>query len=470
MTCRWSKPLSTCLLSCACLAIPAARSQEDRVKESTPIVLYSAYVDAARLERKVKSLEKRNRDLRDAVTRLKRRVRVLLKENAAGRKRLDRAQERIEQLDAELAAVRRDLKAARQALVSVEAENAELGATNRALAVALVARSAEVEDLRRENRSLAGQVRRLRSRLEAARREQEALEKERAHWRLQAQAAAVSGGVVSAAAPAPAGAGKERRPPETPAEHSPGGATRSSAQLERAGCAPGVRLPGLRLATYQVGRPAGRGPGPGSEKERPDAFRLVAEGQCLLDQGEVERAHERFQTALEAAPDLREARLGLAACYYIYGALPEAADLANSVLRNDPHHPTALSLMALIAWRRGELGRARKLIRQAADIAPKDPRIHNYAGIILHAGGEDASALEHFRRAVALDGEYAEAYFNLAVLLAESFGRMEEARRAYRQAREHGAAPDPWLEERLEPDESASAAAGTAVPTIVSGR
>jgi len=470
MMCRSSKSLSTCLLFSACVAIPTVLPQETPATDGTPIVLYSAYADSTRLERKVKSLEKKNRDLRDAITRLKGRVRSLLKENAAGRKQLNRAQEQIDRLTAELDSARRELEATRQALVSVEAENAELAATNNALAVALVARTAELEDLQRENQALAGQVRKLESQLEIARLEKEALERECARLKLEAQAAD-TGGTTSIASPTSTGAGKGRRLPKTPAEGSGDTATRSTEQTRAAESLPAVRLPGLRLAAYHVATPAGPSAGrSSSEAEKPDVFRLVAEGQRLLELGEVEQAHANFQAALEAKPDLREARLGLAACYYIYGALPEAADLTQSVLRNDPRHPTALSLMALIAWRRGELGRARELIRQATEIDPEDPRIHNYAGIILHADGEDDSALEHFRKAVALDQNYAEAYFNLAVLLAESYGRTGEARQAYRKALECGAEPDPWLEDRLKENESASAASSTAVPTIASGR
>jgi len=435
--------------------------------DSTPVVLYSAYPDCSRLEKKIQKLEARERDLRDAVVRLKQRLKASRQREAVQRRRLKEAQAELEGLRRDLAEAREKVSRLEMLTAALEEENRSLRSTNDFLTVTLVAREAELARLQDDRRREEKRLQELEQRLRELQAQKDALAEELAARRPAASHRSAPPATVSlspqriavTSATGVSAAGRTVISGSAPATASPTSGS-SSAGRPEAGAA--LRLPGLRLAAP---RPAS--PPPEAGAGTTDVYRLVAEGESRLENGELEEAERLFRQALKQRPDLSEARLGLAACCYAAGDLAGAERAAAGVLAEDPQHPMALALSGLIEWRRARLSRAREFIQRALRADSRDARIHNYAGIIFHANGDDREALKHFEEAVRLDPGYAEAHFNRAVLLADGFGRLAEAREAYRRAVENGAAPDPWLENLLE---KAAPSGPSPVPTTVSDR
>ena len=82
-------------------------------------------------------------------------------------------------------------------------------------------------------------------------------------------------------------------------------------------------------------------------------------------------------------------------------------------------------------------------LSQAIYLNPKDPKAHLYLGILIRKRGWLSGAEDEMRKAIELDGTYAEAHFNLAVLYLEREPpAFELARRHYYRALELGAEPD----------------------------
>lgn len=77
------------------------------------------------------------------------------------------------------------------------------------------------------------------------------------------------------------------------------------------------------------------------------------------------------------------------------------------------------------------------LIKSAADRLLGDPGRMNSLGALLAREGQPETALEYYRRAIALNPTYAEAQFNLITTLMD-LGRWREAQEAYAHSRELG--------------------------------
>lgn len=203
---------------------------------------------------------------------------------------------------------------------------------------------------------------------------------------------------------------------------------------------PGALSPGI--AESRPSRPAVE-----EAADTQSVFRLVAEGQRALREGNLERAYERFQAALAQKPGLSSALLGMAAVAYQADEIDEARRYVNEVLDADPRNAQALGLRGIIRWREGDTRAALRDCERAVDLDPRDPLLRKFYGITLNARGRTDDAIREMRKAVELDPSDAEAKINLAILLAS--GRrsdLEEARRFYMEAVAAGAAPDPELE------------------------
>jgi tetratricopeptide (TPR) repeat protein len=96
--------------------------------------------------------------------------------------------------------------------------------------------------------------------------------------------------------------------------------------------------------------------------------------------------------------------------------------------------PAARAMEAAIAHQRsGRLREAISSFRQAAELRPNDPIIHNNFGVALSMARKFDEAIAQFRRAIKLKGDFAAAYSNLGGALRET-GRLEETIAAMRSA------------------------------------
>jgi tetratricopeptide (TPR) repeat protein len=115
------------------------------------------------------------------------------------------------------------------------------------------------------------------------------------------------------------------------------------------------------------------------------------------------------------------------------GHLDQAQTLCLSVLKADPDHPSALYLMATIAYQSHQYNRAREMLEKAVSIQPDVPQYYNTLGLILEALGELDLAVETYARALSLKADYPQACNNMAIVLHKT-GRHDEAAEKCRQA------------------------------------
>ena len=117
------------------------------------------------------------------------------------------------------------------------------------------------------------------------------------------------------------------------------------------------------------------------------------------------------------------------------GDIGQAEKLLRQALARDPRHPGALFELGRIAYLAGNKNAAADCLRKAIAGAPDNGRFHNELGYVLIGLGERQQALHAFKRACEIDPEDADAIGNIGTFhLAE--GQINEAVTAYRRALE----------------------------------
>ncbi len=122
--------------------------------------------------------------------------------------------------------------------------------------------------------------------------------------------------------------------------------------------------------------------------------------------------------------------LKLAVQQHRAGNLRQAAGLYRGILQREPQHCDALYMLGVLERQTGRVDRALELVAQAVKLSSDDPfYFFNLAGALALRGHLD-EAIQHYRRAAALDPTMAEAHFALATLF-ERQQRWREALDCY---------------------------------------
>ena len=114
------------------------------------------------------------------------------------------------------------------------------------------------------------------------------------------------------------------------------------------------------------------------------------------------------------------------------GRLPQAEAIYRQILQVAPNHPDALHFLGAIAHHDGNNQAAVEFIRRAISVNPS-PSMHYNLGNALQAQGKLDEAVEHYRKALALKPDYAEAHTNLGNAL-QAQGHLAAAAESYRRA------------------------------------
>lgn len=93
----------------------------------------------------------------------------------------------------------------------------------------------------------------------------------------------------------------------------------------------------------------------------------------------------------------------------------EAAKVCEAILKKKPDQPDALHFLGLAKWQIGA-GNAEcvALIERAMKKSPGQSAMHHNLAAIVASGGDLEKAEQHYRRAIEIKPDYAEAYFNLS--------------------------------------------------------
>ena len=153
------------------------------------------------------------------------------------------------------------------------------------------------------------------------------------------------------------------------------------------------------------------------------AIRMLAEVAMRVDRGEdAERLLER---CLELAPDFREARHNYAVVLHRLNKPVEAIAELERLLRDAPTDPAYRTLKAAVLCRTGEYEQAIELYAQLLGEHPQQAQIWLSYGHALKTAGHSDRAIAAYRRCIALDADFGEAYWSLANLKTFRFDDTE---------------------------------------------
>src|SRR6185437_9886569 len=142
---------------------------------------------------------------------------------------------------------------------------------------------------------------------------------------------------------------------------------------------------------------------------------------------------QRSRQAARPRTEAASAAIQQAVAHYGRGEWSRAEPLCRSVLRAEPRHFGALTLLGIIAAQTRRAEEAVELLGRAAGVGAHDPSAHNNYANALRELGRHALALQSYERALAIREDYAEAHYNRALTL-QALARPEEALAGYERA------------------------------------
>jgi tetratricopeptide (TPR) repeat protein len=164
------------------------------------------------------------------------------------------------------------------------------------------------------------------------------------------------------------------------------------------------------------------------------AIRMLAEVALRLDRAEdAERLLER---CLELSPDFREARYNHAVALHRLNRPAEAIAALEMLLRDAPADAACRNLKAAVLCRTGDYEPAIAIYAGLLAEEPRQPHVWLSYGHALKTAGHAQRAIDAYRRCVALDPDFGEAYWSLANLKTFRFDDAEIARMHAALARE----------------------------------
>jgi len=148
---------------------------------------------------------------------------------------------------------------------------------------------------------------------------------------------------------------------------------------------------------------------------------LATVGQAQLQMGRISESAESFRLALEIAPELVTARLGLARLLATQGRIDEASQLVDKIVAEQPKAVDAWILQSSFRRYRGDRAGARASLEKAVE-ADANSLSARFALIQMQIGsGEFDSAAQHLDAARKLSGDLRVPYFESLI----AYGRKD---------------------------------------------
>jgi tetratricopeptide (TPR) repeat protein len=162
------------------------------------------------------------------------------------------------------------------------------------------------------------------------------------------------------------------------------------------------------------------------------------------------KARGYYQEMLKIDPLNALTHANLGAVEQQSGKLKDAQALFSRAVAINPDLQQTWVALGMVCYENGDLYLALSALGRAIHEDPTDSRSHNYLAIVLKKLGWLDAAEQELLRAIELNGDYANAHFNLALMYLERKPPAKElARRHYEKAVALGAAKDELVEEKL---------------------
>lgn len=156
-------------------------------------------------------------------------------------------------------------------------------------------------------------------------------------------------------------------------------------------------------------------------------------GVFFMQQGELKRAREHFESAIAADPNFAESWTGLGNILAEEKKYEEAIPNYENALRLKPGFFDARINFGKTLFQVGRTNEAMAQFREAVRLSPNDAIGHYNLGYCLSVAGDTTGAFEEYRAATELNPRLAAAWHNLGGTFAQQ-GKVEDAIACYRNA------------------------------------
>jgi Tfp pilus assembly protein PilF len=155
------------------------------------------------------------------------------------------------------------------------------------------------------------------------------------------------------------------------------------------------------------------------------AIRMLAE--VAMRVGRDDDAKNLLERALELSPDFMPARFQLALLLHRRNEPARALTEIETLLAADPRNPGYRNLAAVILSRVGEYERSGRLYAELTREYPSNAKVWLSYGHVLKTEGRQDESVAAYRRAIACDPSFGEAYWSLANLKTFRFDESDMA-------------------------------------------
>ncbi|NOY00784.1 MAG: tetratricopeptide repeat protein [Verrucomicrobia bacterium] len=211
----------------------------------------------------------------------------------------------------------------------------------------------------------------------------------------------------------------------------------SSKSQYKKNSSPSGLLIGLEEAKSNEGLPA-------------NVHELAKEGALASAQKDWPKARDAYQRMVKSAPGNALALANLGIVEYRLKDYKNAIKHLEESVKFSPHISQNWLTLGLSYYYQKQFNLSISALARAKHEDPKDPRTCLYLAVVIRDYGWGQAAETELMRAIALDPDYADAHFNLALLYLERTpAPIEMARRHYFAAIDLGAPRDEEIEKRL---------------------
>lgn len=192
---------------------------------------------------------------------------------------------------------------------------------------------------------------------------------------------------------------------------------------------------GLFDRFLKAGRDSPDASGSTAEQARQDAARLLEEGMLLEQDGKMEDALQRYDSAILLVPELARAHFNRGNILLDRGDAAQALEAFAKAVEYKPDSAAAYYNMGNAHVLAGDAKAAVGRYRKAIELKPDFADAHAALGGRLEELGNVEEAMSSYRRALEIQPAYVEVNHALANILL-SDGRLDEAAAIYRKALE----------------------------------
>ncbi len=258
-------------------------------------------------------------------------------------------------------------------------------------------------------------------------------------------------------APQPVAASNPKSAPAAPAVPSktvtPGGDSGALAMLspKKDGSAAPAEAPKSVPSDSGSTLSKGKGDLANSDADLPKELKpVMQEAKDAFERGNYRDAERLYDKILAQSPSNLAALDNMGVVRLKEGKLKLAEESLKKAIATAPEDPFSHSTLGIVYYGEQRYDDAVNELTKSLAINNKNPAAHNYLGITASQKGWPEAAQKELETATALDPNYADAQFNLAVVFAtQQPPNKDNARKCYKRAVELGAEPDPSLEQLL---------------------